>query len=442
MTDAARPSGAPGPAREVGRGVLGALVVFAVVIGAVWWSAGTDDGESDGSGDPPTASSGPPLDEVERDQRATELMQDLSTAWRHANPTDFAAAAGAAEAAHRWAQQVYDALVDLRVAWMNLRYVAADAESVADPDGFTADVEVRWEIASGPEHQTYRTAAVTVPMRFAYDGGDELSVLGLDAETDDPVPVWLTGPLAIETNRGGTCVAVPDSVDLEACGSLVEVAAADLAGVVATDETASHPVVVLVPAADSTAAMLLGQDVDDLVQIAAVTTTIDGSDSDRAPAQIVLNPAVFDELGPRAAQLVVSHEVTHAATGVTAASMELWVAEGFADYVALASGRIPVERAAGQILAYVREHDVPEHLPTASEFAAHRHGLGRTYEAAWLVFRMLGEYYGDAAVVAFYDAVRAGTPVETALLDTVGLDVDGLTEAWQDYLTSLAGGAA
>lgn len=186
--------------------------------------------------------------------------------------------------------------------------------------------------------------------------------------------------------------------------------------------------------------MLLGQDAADLEQIAAVTATVDGSGSVRAPAQIVINPAVFDDLSTRAAQLVMSHEVTHAATGAAAASMELWVAEGFADYVALASGRISVARAASQILEYVRSRDTPDHLPTAREFSAHRHGLGRTYEAAWLIFRMLGSYYGNDAVVEFYDEVRTGTPVEEALLDTIGLDLRGLTDAWREYLNDLAFG--
>ena len=64
------------------------------------------------------------------------------------------------------------------------------------------------------------------------------------------------------------------------------------------------------------------------------------------------------------------------------------------------------------------------------------------YEAAWLIFRMLGAYYGNDRVVAFYDEVRTGTAVEDALLDTIGLDLDGLTAAWQDYLTSLAFGTS
>lgn len=439
MADAARPSGAPGPARELGRGVVGAVVVFAIVLGAVWWTTSTDGTDSEPSDSPPSA--GPPLNETERDELATDLLQSLNRSWLRRDQTGFVDAAGDSAAAQRWAGQVFETLDALSVRWIDLRYVAADPESVADPFGFTADVEVRWEIPAGTEHQTYRTAPVMVPLRFSYEE-DEVGLVGLDNPTHDPVPVWLTGPVSIATARGGTCVGVPDSVDLDTCTRLIDVAIEDLTRVVPAAEVAARPVVIMVPDSDNTAASMLGQDTDELGQIAAVTTTLDGSSSSRAPAQVVLNPDVFDDLSRKAAQLVVSHEVTHAATGVTVTPIELWVAEGFADYVALASGRIPVERAASQILSYVRKHEVPAHLPRALQFASDRHGLGRTYESAWLIFRMLGDYYGDDAVVDFYDEVRTGTPVEPALVDTVGLDLDGLTTAWQDYLTTLAFGTS
>lgn len=418
---------------------MGALIVLAVVLGAVWWTTASDD-SSDSDTSQALPSSGPPMDETTRDERTTALLHDLSVSWARRDQRGFLAAAGDSEAARKWAGQVYATLDDLGVGWIDLRYIATDSESAADPLGFTADVEVRWEIPAGPERQVYRTAPVDVPLRFSYEEND-VALVGLDSPTGDPVPVWLAGPVGVESASGGTCVGVPDGVNLDTCVRLVDVAARDLNRVVPDDGIAGRPVVVLVPAVDNTAAMLLGQDVDNLEQIAAVTTTIDGSRSGRAPAEIVLNPAVFDDLRHRAAQLVISHEVTHAATGVTAAEMPLWVAEGFADYVALASGRIPLDRAASQILAHVRKHDVPARIPTEKQFAADRHGLGRTYESAWLIFRMLGAYYGNDAVVSFYDEVRSGTPVESALLHTTGIDLDQLTTAWQNYLHDLAYGA-
>jgi hypothetical protein len=87
----------------------------------------------------------------------------------------------------------------------------------------------------------------------------------------------------------------------------------------------------------------------------------------------------------------------------------------------------------------VREDGPPSRLPNDDDFSGHRAGLGQTYEAAWLVFRLLGERYGDAAVVAFYDAVVAGDGVDRALAEQVGVTRDELTAAWRAYLVCLAG---
>jgi hypothetical protein len=57
-----------------------------------------------------------------------------------------------------------------------------------------------------------------------------------------------------------------------------------------------------------------------------------------------------------------------------------------------------------------------------ADFASTRHGLGATYESAWLVFRLLGERAGDRDVVRFYELVRRGDPVEQALRNVFGLE--------------------
>ena len=49
--------------------------------------------------------------------------------------------------------------------------------------------------------------------------------------------------------------------------------------------------------------------------IAAVTTTADGSLAPGAPVRVFVNPAVFGRLKERGAQVVMSHETTHVATG-------------------------------------------------------------------------------------------------------------------------------
>lgn len=98
-----------------------------------------------------------------------------------------------------------------------------------------------------------------------------------------------------------------------------------------------------------------------------------------------------------------------------------------------------MQRAASQVLHSVRRDGPPSRLPSDEDFSGDRAGLGQTYEAAWLVFRLLGERYGDAAVVAFYDAVLAGDAVDRALVEQVGVTCEELTAAWAADLVRLVG---
>ena len=92
---------------------------------------------------------------------------------------------------------------------------------------------------------------------------------------------------------------------------------------------------------DQLDAALLSQP-DEYDNIAAVTTTADGSLAPDAPVRVFVNPQVFERLKARGAQVVMSHETTHVATGATFASMPTWLLEGFADYVALDHAGVPV----------------------------------------------------------------------------------------------------
>ena len=55
-----------------------------------------------------------------------------------------------------------------------------------------------------------------------------------------------------------------------------------------------------------------------------------------------------------------------------------------------------------------------------------------------MIFRMLGQTYGDERVVGFYDAVMSGTALDKALATSFGLTVDQLTSRWRDYLAKSA----
>ena len=76
--------------------------------------------------------------------------------------------------------------------------------------------------------------------------------------------------------------------------------------------------------------------------IAAVTTTVDGSGSPDAPVHVFVNPDVTRRLRGAGAQVVMSHELVHVATDAATSAVDLWLLEGFADYVALRDVPLPL----------------------------------------------------------------------------------------------------
>ena len=71
--------------------------------------------------------------------------------------------------------------------------------------------------------------------------------------------------------------------------------------------------VVEVPASTDALEQALGAADGDYDQIAAVTTSADGSSVPDAPVHVFVNPEVFGSLQPTGAQVVMSHEATHVA---------------------------------------------------------------------------------------------------------------------------------
>ena len=173
-------------------------------------------------------------------------------------------------------------------------------------------------------------------------------------------------------------------------------------------------------------------------EIAAVTTTADGSGSPEAPVHIFVNPRVFDPLGPRGSQIVMSHEAAHVATGAAFSSMPAWLLEGFADFVALDGVDLPVTVTASQILARVRSVGPPAHLPGRSEFDAHNKALGASYESAWLACRLLGQRYGEARLISFYRAVDRSGSTARPFRTLLHTNERAFTRSWRGYLRRLA----
>jgi hypothetical protein len=264
--------------------------------------------------------------------RLAQQFQDLTDARTR---SAFVAAAGDSASAHRTAGAIWDARRALDVH--NVAFVyrgGGDAPDAAD-GSTSAEVDVSWRGGS---------STVRFHLVPASDGFDLASV---SKHGRDPVPVWLAGRVDVERGPGATVIAIDggdDDIDAVALARQAARAVHEL--VPATQGRLT----VVVPATPAMTAAVLGRPMRGVAQIAAVSTALGGA---RGMPAVVLNPKLFGAMDGRAQRIVMAHEATHVLTGVVRRKVELWVAEGFADYVALHDDQAPLAVSAGQILRKV-----------------------------------------------------------------------------------------
>jgi hypothetical protein len=341
------------------------------------------------------------------------------------------AAAGSGSRARTFATDAWQARSVLDVADVEMRYLSG-GEAPDRADGSTvARVAVSWRAGRDSEVTGTAVRDATVEFRLDPRRDGTLAVRSASAQRE-PVPLWLAGRIAVERETGIRVITVdggvPD-IDGAAMARVARDRVRDVVPGVDADLT------IVSPRTQALAADLVGRPQREIAPIAAVTTTIDGGTT--TARVIVLNPAQFDTMDARAAQVVVSHEAAHLLTGALGADGEAWVTEGFADFVALHDDDAPLSLSAGQALRRVKDDGAPKALPSPNDFGGGEH-LGAVYEAAWMVFRMLGEQHSDRLIVAFYRDVLSGTDVSAAVRQAFDLSIAELTEQWRDYLTKSA----
>ncbi len=328
--------------------------------------------------------------------------------------------------AQRLAVLTYSNLKKLGVA----RLQAHVTEPVTGTGGsWTASVIVTWGL-SGLERATSES---TLVISFV-TRGEHAVITSESAAPSERAPIWLAAGLL--TRRGprtlvaATAPATPARVDRlvrEAAGSITRVLP-DWRG----------DLVAYVPGTVREFDALLGTRPGEYQGIAAVTTTVDGSHDVRAPTAIVVNPQVFDGLGPIGAHVVVTHEATHVATHAAVVALPLWVAEGFADYVAIGAAHVPTPVAARAALRVVRRDGPPNALPSDSAFAVGAPHLEATYEQAWLATSLIAATYGRDRLVAFYRDVEAHPQqVDQAFRRVLNTTPSGFTRLWRGHLHDL-----
>ncbi|MCW2830986.1 MAG: hypothetical protein JWP31_1678 [Aeromicrobium sp.] len=358
-------------------------------------------------------------------------MQALTSARSEA---EFVAAAGDLPAARAFATRTWASLRAVADPDIEIRYISGGDVADRRDGSARAVAEVTWRAgaASGLDARTVRRTSVAFRVAPQQDGTFSIVDAG---PRNGTLPVWLAGDVAVRRGDGTVVVTVDGGDPHLETGPMT---AAARRAVLAVLPEAAGSVAVVSPSTQKQMADIVGQDVAEVEQIAAVTTRLDAREGSARGAVIVLNPSVFATMDARAAQVVLSHEATHLLTNATGSTVEAWVVEGFADYVALRDDTAPLSVSAGQVLAEVRAGALPDALPVASDFAAAGRGLGAVYESAWMVFRLLGQRYGSRATVAFYESVIDGTPIERALRASFGLTEERLTADWQAYLTKSA----
>ncbi|MFJ3923777.1 hypothetical protein [Streptomyces sp. NPDC090022] len=198
-------------------------------------------------------------------------------------------------------------------------------------------------------------------------------------------------------------------------------------------------VVVLVPGSLDAMAALLGRPPSQYAGTAAVTTAATGAGAGPAD-RVVVNPQAYAQLSGAGRRIVLTHEVTHVATrAATTERTPLWLSEGFADWAAYRGSADDVPaRAAPALARAVRAGQLPPALPAdeAFGFGGEAEASARAYEGAWLACRLIAARWGEAALVALYEAAGR-EPLPEALRRTLGTDLPGLTQAWRAELRTV-----
>lgn len=160
--------------------------------------------------------------------------------------------------------------------------------------------------------------------------------------------------------------------------------------------------------------------------------------------RVQLNPAVFPGLVPLAQQILLRHEITHAAQyGRPDDRAPVWLAEGTAEYLGYLGSGVPDSVVAPSLLADAAAGRLPRDVPRAADFSFTGGGPSRrvAYEQAWTACRMVADRYGQQALFALYrDAAQgegpAGRRQRSAVREVLGIPYVTFVQQWQDWLRS------
>jgi len=245
----------------------------------------------------------------------------------------------------------------------------------------------------------------------------------------DDSDIWDGGPLTVY--KGRSCLVIGDAPHLDEIARRLDAAVPKVTGVVGKGW--SRRAVALVPNDPALAIALAGED-QDLGEIAALATVAPSANGGRGEDRVLISPGTFGRLNELGRDVVLTHELTHVATGGARDDRTpLWLIEGFADYVGYRKAKVGARSAARELRREVTTGQLPTALPGQDAFAGDSPRLSQAYQEAWLACRMVADRYGEAALVRLYRAAGR-RPEAAALREVLNVTPARFTSMWRDYL--------
>ncbi|WP_165959218.1 hypothetical protein, partial [Actinomadura sp. KC345] len=357
---------------------------------------------------------------------AATVLANRARAVRSGDRTAFLATVGSAPAAFQDAQsRVFGNLRELPLDGWEERFAAIQAadgkEGVA-----VVRVEVRYRLRGFDRGDVAHTGYLTLaPSSGTWTIVGDGSSHGLK----DDAAIWHAGPL--KAVKGKACLVIGDAAGLDEIARRLDAAVPAVTGVAGREW--ARRAVALVPADPGLASALAGpgQSLGDIAALATVAPSAGGRGGED---RVIVSPGTFGRLNDLGRDVVLTHELTHVATGgARDRTTPMWLIEGFADYVGYLGTGVAVASAAGELRGEVAAGRIPSALPAAAAFSGGSERLSQAYQEAWLACRMVADRYGEATLVRLY-RTAGRVPEAAALRDVLGLTRERFTALWRDYL--------
>jgi hypothetical protein len=409
-----------------------AVVTVVVLAAAAWAAIVVSSSDDSGPGEKAVATGSAARDSAALDRISLPVVQSqqnaLSTGDRRAFMSTWAADADSQSTA----RLIFANLRRLG-AEINLRWIeAAPAVTGTDSAGpWEGEVDATWhlpDIDNAP-------ASTELTYTFHPDEAGGARVVDVQVAAGDREPIWLAQQ-PLQVRRGtGWLVAASTVSDASRLGRRIPAVVRHVRDIVGTG---TGGFAVYAPASSDVLYAVAAAPSGQFDGIAGVTVSVDGSRRRQAPVAVMLNPDVYDRLDHRGRTVVLAHEVTHAVTGASTVAMPLWLAEGFADYVAISAVEAPIGVSARLALRAALRDGLPTQLPTQAVFSQSGRRLEVAYEQSWLVVRSIARHYGESDLLSFYRrVVTEPGRVRVAAREELGVGLDDLILQWRADMRSL-----